>query len=558
MQRTPPVEQSIADSAVKLSTSRQWPGERHPTRWDVLDANESPATTFVNRFRAALLHSEGAEEDALLDWDLDNESSDDMNTSSPDKTIGQLLANLPEQQQDPVKLYTYPMVLLSEAATILPEDELARLGSLFFTSFNRHIFLSAVDVADPSSKVMPPYLPLALACLASVTSPLADIVDFAVASGNSPAQVSAGLFSAGANLWSVMLELDNREARLFEAVVAASLLITYGILSADRRTWRKTSGILCNVVTITRRVHLTDSYSPLYASGEFPDKDFGMKSSLASYMLLIDTVHAIHYGLAPNYSVSELFIKMPSSNHQFRTVYNSLTHGYTLPKDVTTQEDAFLLLTALLSDITYMQRCRPSLPFLSTYNASGANDQSTHIQTPLRNPYAPLSSQSESSRMAADMLVALSRWKQHFQHRVGSDIYALYYFSRLQLICPNIWELPHLAGYGVVAGSSNDDLKSSQHTKKIDISDKAMDLAWLVLDSCDKRPEPLEGSLAIWLPIVLFLSALVVWQRLRSQPVADLKYGTLKVLSMFSAEITQLPWPCCIEMANTLNMLMKK
>ena len=83
MQRTLSVEQSKADSAMRLS--RQWPGERHPTRWDVHDANESPAITFLDRFRAALLHSEGAEEDALLDSDSVIDSSENMTTVSQTK-----------------------------------------------------------------------------------------------------------------------------------------------------------------------------------------------------------------------------------------------------------------------------------------------------------------------------------------------------------------------------------------------------------------------------------------------------------------------------------------
>jgi hypothetical protein len=65
------------DSMTRFLSSRSWPGERHPTRWDVHDANESPATTFLDQFRAALLHSEGAEEDVLLDSDsgIDNPDS---------------------------------------------------------------------------------------------------------------------------------------------------------------------------------------------------------------------------------------------------------------------------------------------------------------------------------------------------------------------------------------------------------------------------------------------------------------------------------------------------
>jgi hypothetical protein len=50
-------------NATRNSSYRQWPGEWHPTQWDVHDANQSPAVSFLERFRVALLHSEYAEED---------------------------------------------------------------------------------------------------------------------------------------------------------------------------------------------------------------------------------------------------------------------------------------------------------------------------------------------------------------------------------------------------------------------------------------------------------------------------------------------------------------
>lgn len=63
---------------------KQWPGERNPTRWDVHDANESPATTFLNRFRAALLHNEGAEGLGFLDAEssVENDDMDDIQVRS--------------------------------------------------------------------------------------------------------------------------------------------------------------------------------------------------------------------------------------------------------------------------------------------------------------------------------------------------------------------------------------------------------------------------------------------------------------------------------------------
>jgi hypothetical protein len=275
-------------------------------------------------------------------------------------------------------------------------------------------------------------------------------------------------------------------------------------------------------------------------------------------MLLVDSMHAVHCGLAPNYSISELSIRMPSSNHQFRTIFNSLTHGYTLPQNVRSREDALLLLTALLEEIIYLQRCYLSIPFASSYAPGVVKGLSRNKETTLRNPYAPLCSESEYSRLSDALLNALARWEQHFQQQLGSDILALYYFTRLQLICPEIWELPHLAKYGIAAGVEDDSPNTFQHAKCFDVPDKAMDLAWLILDQYDQISKSAERRLSIWLPIVLFLSALVIWQKLQCQPSSNLKYGSLKVLSMFRNEIAQLPWPCCIQMAETLDRLMGK
>jgi hypothetical protein len=114
------------------------------------------------------------------------------------------------------------MVLLSDVASTLPNDDLARLQAAFLTSFKQHIFINAVDVTDSTSSPLPPYLQLAIACLASVTSPLTDTSAYSIGTETSQSEVSASLFLTGVNLWSVMLEVDNREARLLEAVVAVS------------------------------------------------------------------------------------------------------------------------------------------------------------------------------------------------------------------------------------------------------------------------------------------------------------------------------------------------
>jgi hypothetical protein len=270
-------------------------------------------------------------------------------------------------------------------------------------------------------------------------------------------------------------------------------------------------------------------------------------------MALIDVIHAIYCDAAPTYSTHEMYIKMPTSRRSFREVYTALIYGTSpVPIDVSGREDALLLLTALLNDIIYLHRCGP----LKSATTRWAEDtfHADHGRPP-RNPYAPLTAPTEFSRMSAQFTAALERWKKHFGQSAGRDILALYHFSHLCLVYPDISELSSEVGYSPGAQALLGTLAPSRQAP---MSDKALDLAWLVLDSCDIQSEPMSNRLSIWLPVVLFHSALVIWKRLRNRSSNDFKYGTLKVLSMFKNEISLLPWPCCASMAATLDRLMKE
>jgi hypothetical protein len=118
------------------------------------------------------------------------------------------------------------MVLLSDAPTIPSEDELAQLQSIFPASFGRHILLDALDVLDPTQASMPPYFKIALACLSSATSSVTSAAGHMNGITTLQPEASSALFFASINLLSVMLEVDNREARLIEAVVAVRTIPT--------------------------------------------------------------------------------------------------------------------------------------------------------------------------------------------------------------------------------------------------------------------------------------------------------------------------------------------
>ncbi|KAJ9608015.1 hypothetical protein H2200_007003 [Cladophialophora chaetospira] len=173
---------------------------------------------------------------------------------------------------------------------------------------------------------------------------------------------------------------------------------------------------------------------------------------------------------------------MPTSNHHFRSVYNSMVHGFALPADVKSSEDALIVLVALLSDIIYMQHCH--VPGIQAGKGQPEN------------PFLPLSVQGERDRLNAEMLAALSRWELQFKHQVGKDLLALYYFAHLRLTCHGLEDLNHAAMSG---------LKSSS-IEPIEVPDKALDLAWLILEHCHGLPE--DQRVEIWLPVVLFQSAL--------------------------------------------------
>ena len=126
--------------------------------------------------------------------------------------------------QASVRLYSYPMSILSELPPLPESGILNEAQSRFSVSFKRHVFLNALDFPDPSSNhIVPPYLKIGLACLGTA------------ASQNTPASeelnphntvsakfLTSDLFLIGDALWGVMMEVDNREARLLESVLAVS------------------------------------------------------------------------------------------------------------------------------------------------------------------------------------------------------------------------------------------------------------------------------------------------------------------------------------------------
>jgi len=124
--------------------------------------------------------------------------------------------------------FTYPVTLLSDFPDIPDLEELGSLESSFWALSKKFIFLRAVSMSGSSREPLPPYLRLSLACLASCLSPSPE--SFATVSERIPSvksDIGKALFSAGVKVWEVMLEVDNREARKVESVMAVSDICCY-------------------------------------------------------------------------------------------------------------------------------------------------------------------------------------------------------------------------------------------------------------------------------------------------------------------------------------------
>lgn len=193
-----------ATAATSSTVLSEWPGERSLEQWDVQEPVQLPAASLRDRFRAALLSSDHA---------LHCHSY-----LSSESCLGGFGACAPD---DPQPL-PYPLCSLLTLPD-MPNDEIL-LQSLasFNATFKKHLFLEKWALhSSMEGSVVPPYLQLAFACLACALTfgpdAAQDPSDHVLSSTEHSA---ARLCRSGITLWRVMLEVDNREARLVEAVLA--------------------------------------------------------------------------------------------------------------------------------------------------------------------------------------------------------------------------------------------------------------------------------------------------------------------------------------------------
>ena len=261
---------------------------------------------------------------------------------------------------------------------------------------------------------------------------------------------------------------------------------------------------------------------------------------------LASILQALHCDVSFNsFSSKELWTRMPSSPYKFQDLYRTLSESDNdspLPPDLIYQDDAFVLLMAILSDSLCLHQSLGQIDAIANIT----------VKQNMRNPFSPLSPHSELARMRNALSSTLDRWHSAFHTSISSDILALYHYCRMYLSCFQLLELPRIAGYKLVSSSCSAASGPS-------ITSMSVSQAWLVLDNAAARRKALSSQTLCpaWLPIVVFHASLILWAKQKyGSGNEDNAYGSTKILLPFKIEIEQMTWPCCKEMAATLDRLM--
>lgn len=152
-----------------------------------------------------------------------------------------------------------------------------------------------------------------------------------------------------------------------------------------------------------------------------------------SYGSLTFFLYGLHSDLAvSSFSTQEIWTKIPSSGAEFQNIQKAFLEDK-LPQSIAfplslSQEDAVLLLMAILSDLLYIRLSIGQQAHLTIPAQKRARN--------LSNPSVPLSPHTETYRMQNIISSALDRWYSKFNTLSSPGMMAFYYYCRLYLSYP--------------------------------------------------------------------------------------------------------------------------
>ena len=214
----------------------------------------------------------------------------------------------------------------------------------------------------------------------------------------------------------------------------------------------------------------------------------------------------------------------------------SMFNGEAMPRTSTNQ--AFMRLLLLLHEIT-----TAAMIFSTSRRRKTSSWQSI----------MPLSVEGELRSGRKRTLQALEAWYDAYFESATHAIKALYHFSRLYHLMPNLHSFPFEARACSPTGMFSDTVEASDD----EIPAEASHRAWLLYDEVRHATSENEGgqSQEMFLPIITFLAALCVWKSIRGSKSASGTHISTRVLLLFENELQALPWQGCQSMANCIGSL---
>lgn len=183
------------------SAPSNWPGERNPTQQDVPQASELPDQAFLTKFKNALLALEGPKE----------YQERRVNPSQRSHHGQQSINNRP---------FTYPLSVLADFPPLPSSSDLADLRAVYATTWCAHAYFNREPIPEVNAASLPPYLSIAYACIGSILYSIFPSRDHNARSDLRSSGLARDLFLAGYKLSTFMVEVDNRQSRTSETILA--------------------------------------------------------------------------------------------------------------------------------------------------------------------------------------------------------------------------------------------------------------------------------------------------------------------------------------------------
>lgn len=211
--------------------------------------------------------------------------------------------------------------------------------------------------------------------------------------------------------------------------------------------------------------------------------------------------------------------------------------GPTTPWPNYTRENALSTLILILDRIIHLARqIAPAVHKIIGQNHS------------VMCPYFP-SPETEFRGCRIRLSRALSKWEEEYFTSSAASVQALFFFCKLHLAVPDMHRLAHMTSYKPATQFKQN---FSQSTPELLATDEGTHYAWLVLEKVSES----ENLSSVWLPVITFFSALVVWADLKAQKNSRV-HGSPYVLRLFVDLLQKMVWPCCSEMGSALEELIQ-